>query len=374
MIIDNINKFRSDGVAKYQRGISCYAPFQSMHINKKGRIKPCPFSMQFPYGKDQIQWGLNKSLKECWDDAVYEDMRDEVSVGSLHKGYCNYCVEQCEQGKPPSSLDYDHVGGERSLNHEYPKEIELELSNKCNYMCDACSPWCSSEWAKQLGLEKDTHFHSIFDDKLYMEALVNDLRTFIHEVHRINFTGGEPFAQPAVYAILKMIEEENANVGLHFTTNGSVMNSAVKRMAKRPNTRFTVSLDSIDPIAYPTIRVNGILSKVMKNIDYLVETNKNTIGASFVVTKKNVLELPSILSWCNNKGIEFSYHILENMGFRDWENELKPMLSIEHEDKLYLKSLKKYLIDARDSITKNNDKELYDRNMFMYEQYIERLK
>jgi MoaA/NifB/PqqE/SkfB family radical SAM enzyme len=111
----------------------------------------------------------------------------------------------------------------------------------------------------------------------------------------------------------------------------------------------------------------------MKNIDYLVETNKNTVGASFVVTKKNVLELPSILSWCNNKGIRFSYHILENMGFRDWENELKP-ISVEHENKFYLTSLKQHLIDARDGITKHDDEYLYKRNMLMYNQYIERLK
>ena len=85
------------------------------------------------------------------------------------------------------------------------------------------------------------------------------------------------------------------------------------------------------------------------------------------------MELPSILSWCNEKKIRFSYHILENMGFRDWENELKP-ISVEHENKFYLSSLKQYLVDARDKITKHDDKEFYDRNMYMYDQYIERLK
>jgi len=372
-IAESIKKYRFDDLNDLEKKISCWAPFQAMHINKKGRIKPCPFSMQNNHVYSQIRWSPEKSLKQCWNDMVYEEMRDESISGSLHNQWCEYCIKQCEQNKPPSSLDYDYTGGELSLNHEYPKEIELELSNKCNYKCDACGPWCSSEWAKEMGLEKDTRFHSIFDDETNMKALVNDLRTFIHEVHRINFTGGEPFAQPPVYAILKMIEEENAKVGIHFTTNGSVMNGAVRRMAQRPNTSFTVSLDSIDPIVYPSIRVNGVLSEVMKNIDYLVETSKNRVGASFVITKKNVMELPSILSWCNEKGIKFSYHILENMGFRDWEKELKP-ISIEQENKIYLSSLKKYLIDSRDSITKNNDEELYDRNMFMYDRYIERLK
>jgi len=371
---DKINKYRREELPDLYKTVSCWAPFQAIHINKKGKIKPCPFSMQGANGfRDQVEWSPNKSIKECWNDITLDNIREKSETGFLHSSYCDYCLNQCYKDKPPSSLDYDHVGGEKSLYHEYPKEIELELSNKCNYMCDACSPWCSSEWVKKLGLENDTKFHSIFDDSVYSAAFVNDLRTFIHQVYRINFTGGEPFAQPIVYAILKMIEEEKADdVKIHFTTNGSVMNSAVKRMAQRKNTRFTVSLDSINPDTYPLIRVNGNLQNVIRNIDYLIETNDNTVGASFVLTKKNIMELPSIISWCNEKGIRFSYHILANMGYRD-QKEIDN-ISIENEEKDYLLSLKEWLIESRNNISKGKDRDLCDKNIGMYNQYIERLK
>jgi len=370
MIIDNINKFRNKSLKDYEKQIACYAPFQAMHVNKKGKIKPCPFSM--PFSKNlQEQWSPERSLKECWDGFMYEKMREDSISSTLDSDYCNYCVKQCEQNKPPSSLDFDWVGGRRDVNHEYPQDLELELSNTCNYMCEACSPWCSSQWTKKLGLESDQQFESIFDDPVYRDAFVADLKTFIHKIHRINFTGGEPFAQPAVYAILKMIEEEQSDVNIHFTTNGSVMNGAVKKMAKRPNTSFTVSLDSIDPETYPKIRVNGIYEEVMHNINYLLENCSGEIGASFVLTKSNINELPSILSWCNEKGIVFSYHILANMGGRNWKRDLEP-ISIESENKLYLSSLRKKLIASRNDIYVGG--KYYVSNMKMYDQYIERLK
>ena len=370
---DSIKKYRSDSLKDYEKLVACWAPFQAMHINKKGKIKPCPFSLQYPHNENQIQWSPDKSIKECWDAMVYQDMREKSEVGLLHETYCDYCLKQCKKDKPPSSLDYDHVGGERSLYHEYPKELELELSNKCNYMCDACSPWCSSQWAEKLGLKDDPRFKSNFDDPVWRDAFIEDLRSFIHKVHRINFTGGEPFAQRIVYDILNMIEEEKADdVKIHFTTNGSVMNAAVKRMAERKNTRFTISLDSINPETYPLIRVNGDLENVMNNIEYLLQTCHHTIGASFVLTKKNIMDLPKIVSWCNEKGILFSYHILENMGWRDWENELKP-ICVEVEEKKYLTSLKEMLIMEKANIA-FDDSEVCLKNIKMYEQYIERLK
>ena len=100
------------------------------------------------------------------------------------------------------------------------------------------------------------------------------------------------------------------------------------------------------------------------------------IGASFVLSKKNIKELPEILSWCNEKGIVFSYHILENMGYRDWEKEIKP-ICIEAEEKEYLTSLKNWLLENRSSIRSPrllSEYWLYKTNMKMYDQYIERLK
>lgn len=376
--LDVVNEYRaSQGLSDFEKQITCWAPFQAMHIDKKGNIRPCSFALSHGEIDNETvyapKWSPEKSLLECWNSEVFEEMRLESMSGNLKEGYCDYCIRSTNQEKPPSSLDYDWVGGARSIAHDTPREIELELSNTCNYMCSFCSPFCSSQHMERMGLQNDETFISVFDDPEIKKAFIEDLRSIIHNLHRLNFTGGEPFAQRVVFDILKMIDEEQPkNLSLHFTTNGSVMNGIVKKLAKRPNTRFTVSLDTLDPELYPELRVNGDFNNVMSNIETFL-TSGSQVGCSFVVSKKNVRELPRIVSWCNKKDIEFTYHMIEPMWWgKEYEDIINPM-KVELETKEYLDELKTYLKNSNIDIS-STDKELSHKNIRMFKQYIERIK
>lgn len=363
-----IKHFRN--IEDHEKTVSCWAPFQSLHINKHGWCRPCPFSFHDQKPTVQSILSINNSLLDIWNNDAMERMRDIHINGNVDTILCKYCNNSVKEGKPPSSLDFDWVGGKRNVNHKYPQEIELELSNKCNYMCFACSPWCSSKHMERMGLQNDPEYKSIFDNPKIIAAFVEDLRSIIHHVYRINFTGGEPFAQRPVYEILKMINEENPkDLNIHFTTNGSVMNGMVKKLAARPNTHFTISLDSINPKTYPLIRVNGELDNVISNIDTIQSLCTGIIGCSFVVQKDNVFELPKIVSWCNKKGIEFTYHLMVPMD----KNELGKLdsITVEIQPIDYLNKLREYLLSS-EIYTENND--LCKKNIRMYNQYIERLK
>jgi MoaA/NifB/PqqE/SkfB family radical SAM enzyme len=369
----DIRQFRNlGGMAEAEKIVSCYAPFQALHIDKKGWCRPCPFSFIYlPSGyKNLSNWSPTNKLLDIWNSDIIEKMRDNHIMGNIDSIACNYCAESCKEGKPPSSLDFDWVGGKRNINHAYPKELELELSNKCNYMCNACGPWCSSKHMEKLGLQNDSKYKSIFDDPEISKIFIEDLRSIIHHVYRINFTGGEPFAQRIVYDIIKMINEENPKeLHIHFTTNGSVMNGMVKKLAARPNTHFTISLDSIDPIKYPLIRVNGELDNVMSNINIIQSLCTGIIGCSFVIQRDNVYDLPKIVSWCNEKGIVFTYHILSEMGGLGW-TKLRRSIQVENKDNEYLKKLKEYLLLAK---IKTKDNLNSEKNIKMFKQYIKRL-
>lgn len=373
--VDVINKYRNPNVNSHDSKVSCWAPFQAMHINKRGNIRSCPFNkLADTFNHVSIPtWSPENTILDIWNSEPFELMRLESMQGSLHKDFCSYCIKQCKENKPPSSLDFDWVGGERSISHTYPREIELELSNKCNYMCSFCSPFCSSQHMERLGLQDKKEFQSVFDNEDFKAAFIEDLRSVIHHLHRINFTGGEPFAQRVVYDILKMIEEESPkDLIIHFTTNGSIMNGAVRRISKRPNTQFTISLDSLDPETYPILRVNGELQNVLNNIETYLESGSK-IGCSFVVSKKNVKELPNIVSWCNEKQIEFTYHIIEPMWHgKEHEDVIYPM-KVELETKEYLEELKTYLTTSAVYFNSQNE-ELSNKNIDMYKRYIERLK
>tara|TARA_B100001778_G_C18605266_1_gene639443 strand:- start:7498 stop:8679 length:1182 start_codon:yes stop_codon:yes gene_type:complete len=372
-----------------EKQITCYAPFTSMHINMYGVMRPCPFSFRARPHVNEPElweslpwWTPEHSLKDFFNGEEYENMRDTMIEGKL-TDVCSYCKNSIKEDKPPSSLDFDWVGGQRNINNITPKEIEVELSNSCNYMCLGCGPMHSTQYVKDMGVEKDSRYISKFDtNSEYYNKIIIDLKEIIHGLHRINFTGGEPFAQKIVYDILKMIEKEKPkDLKIHFTTNGSIMNGAVKRLAQKENTRFTISLDSINSKIYPVLRVNGNFKNVMNNIDYLLK-QKAELGCSFVISKYNVRELPDIVSWCNERFIEFSYHIISQMG-SGWDKIIP--ISVEFETQEYKKELKNYLQNKIDDITfikiedATETSEQYHKwlvqrkNLHMFKQYIERI-
>ena len=385
--LEIINSFRSEEIPEEEKKVSCWAPFQSMHINRNGDIKVCPFVMRQVWDLDDktpyknpptyTRWKKGSSLRKIWQtDQSLEDLRLDCMTGGLHE-WCRYCANQCEQNKPPSSLDYDWVGGDRDLNHPVPPEIELSLSNVCNYKCKFCAASHSSQHMKELPETEWWKYGSIFDNPEVLEAFIDDLRSIIHEVKRLNFTGGEPFAQPVVHRILKMVEEEDPkDLKIQFTTNGSIMNGFVRRFAQRPNTNFTISLDSVDPELYPTLRVNGNFENVMNNIDTLLDYGVAEVDASFVISTENVWTLPKIVEFCNRKGMYFSYHIISPMGGVTTWDDIKPY-AVEYQGKEYLNKLTNYLKNAiinTDFEHEGRKEWAIKNNMAMYNQYIERLK
>ena len=82
------------------KNIACWAPFQAIHINKRGNVRPTPFSD--PIGK----WSPDNKILDIWNSTLFEDIRDLHSIGRM-PSTCAYCSKSIDKGKPPSSLDYE---------------------------------------------------------------------------------------------------------------------------------------------------------------------------------------------------------------------------------------------------------------------------
>jgi hypothetical protein len=87
----------------------------------------------------------------------------------------------------------------------------------------------------------------------------------------------------------------------------------------------------------------------------------------------NVRELPNIISWCNEKQIEFSYHLIVPMMNEKKFRDIVYPQSVELQSKGYIQELKSYLGNAEIYMNKKNDY-LSNKNLTMFKQYIERLK
>ena len=98
----DIRQFRNlGGMTEAEKIVSCYAPFQSLHINKHGWCRPCPFSFH-DLRPSPAYWSINNSLLDIWNNDIIEKnsrrwtcMNKKSLIKFYHgeeKGFMHYVI------------------------------------------------------------------------------------------------------------------------------------------------------------------------------------------------------------------------------------------------------------------------------------------
>ena len=315
----------------------CHAPFTNINFEQNGNMTACCFNRVNVLGKYP-----ENSIRQAWTGKEAEDLREKIRENNLGGG-CNWCgmLLNSENYSGTKSIHFDEYAHRRNaidrlkekflgipFNY-YPKVFEFEIDNTCNLECVMCNGYYSSSIRKN-------------QDKLpplvspYDKDFVNQIREFIPHLTDMKFLGGEPFLIKIYYDIWDEIIALNPNIGVHITTNGTVLNTRIKDYLLKMKAGIIVSIDTINPQNYPIIRKNGDLSKVLNNIQELAKiTRKNQTYLSLAVCPmvNNWRDLPELLQYANDNA--FSIHF--NVVWKPWE------LSIRSLDARELKEIVAYL-------------------------------
>ena len=113
----------------------------------------------------------------------------------------------------------------------------LEITTECNLRCKLCNFWKNKDPRNKLRLSNKISF---------LKKAINWLEQ-IDNQHRNSFslilTGGEPFLYPKqVFKIAKMCKDNMINC--YINTNGSLINSNLKKILNSGLTVLTISIDS----------------------------------------------------------------------------------------------------------------------------------
>ncbi|MDF1662549.1 MAG: radical SAM protein, partial [Planctomycetota bacterium] len=113
----------------------------------------------------------------------------------------------------------------------FPREIQLEITNRCNLDCDMC-PRLSLLKVPEIDMSQET-FHKVLDSLVKPRA--------------ITLTGwGEPLMHGDFFNFVDEIHSRFPSCQLAFTTNGFLLNEAtVRKILLRPFTRVTFSLEEL---------------------------------------------------------------------------------------------------------------------------------
>src|SRR5690606_2392207 len=147
----------------------------------------------------------------------------------------------------------------------------------------------------------------------YDEAFVEQLEEFIPHLKELRFNGGEPFMIGIVFKIFEKVEKLNPNLKITIATNGTVFNGKVKEWLDKLNIHINLSLDSLTPDIYETIRVNAKFDRVMENFgiyhQYCKE-NKRTLCIMVNPMRNNWHEMPEFIRFVNKHNVNVWFNTI----------------------------------------------------------------
>lgn len=185
------------------------------------------------------------------------------------------------------------------MSRKYPEKIYLETTTRCNLRCPMCVKFAPGSRIEEMDL-----------DPAAFERLI----PVLPHVRRLILNGiGEPLLHPQLDAFI-------ARARAHLPTDGSIAlqsngvlidRERAERLLHAGLDTICLSLDSLaEPTPFPGPATEHSITAVTRAIDH-VNRVRGTINPSFrtgletVVSLENFRELPDIVQWAGDKGVDF---------------------------------------------------------------------
>ncbi len=268
----------------------CPVPFTTLILNPTGIVGSCrELGSQHQIGNIKEQ-----TISEIWNGKIIQSWRNEFLTGKIRTCKKNIQHKSCNR-LPDKKLLLKYV--ELSKIQTGPiKALSPDFNSKCNLKCAFCHIWQGPnglyDYLEDFWHEAKIH---IFSNLAYMEPLA-----------------GEPFIQKDFYKIIDIMEQVNPTCIWKMTTNGNWnFTPFIKEKLDKINIDIiSVSLDSIRPNSYKTIR-SGDLEKTLKNIDDLIiyrnqRASNNRpfeLQINATIQRENWDQIPELINFCKNKGV-----------------------------------------------------------------------
>jgi hypothetical protein len=283
------------------RGTFCHAPSLNLNFEQNGNVTACCYNRRHVLGS----WP-SESIDAIWKGEKARELRAALAEGDLSKG-CDICLDQFEAGNYQGmrSRHFDGYslrrkpGARPKRVPEFPRILEFELSNACNLECEMCNGYFSS--AIRSRREKLPPLTRRYDRRF-----VEELGRYLPHVEWARFLGGEPFLNPLYFEIWELLAEVNPRAHVAITTNGTILSERVKRVVRRSKPDIIVSIDSLEPAAYESIRKGADFARVRANLEWFMQASRENGRQMSVVAcpmRSNWRDLPRLVAFCSFQGL-----------------------------------------------------------------------
>ncbi|MCK5883674.1 MAG: SPASM domain-containing protein [Bacteriovoracaceae bacterium] len=261
----------------------CIAPFSTLTVNPDGTVCCCRQK-----GSDFIIGDLKKqTIDEIWNGEYLQKWRKEFLDGApvickkeVDEVRCNLCHDSIQM-LPEISLN-------RVVNTPILK-FGANFNGQCNVRCQMCHIWkMPNGFYDQIG------FWDIARKEIFPSMLEIDLYA------------GEPFIQKDTYKLMEEVSSLNPNCLWTISTNLNwTLSSYVKEKLDLISIKnIIVSIDSLVPSCYESIRNGSSFDLVMKTFHDLIEYGEDRVRRGLspvnltiinVIQRENARELEDLV-------------------------------------------------------------------------------
>jgi MoaA/NifB/PqqE/SkfB family radical SAM enzyme len=281
-------------------GPACAAPFSSLYLDQRGNVRVCCVNSAHPLGNVG-----NERLSAMWAGEKISQLRSALQSHDYSLG-CRLC-------RPPTGMRLHPTAPARSFDvyagatpGDWPRQLELALSNSCNLECEMCfGELSSSIRSNREGLDP---LPAVYGDEFF-----EDLDPFLPHVERINFIGGEPFLSREAWRLWQRLDELGLYPQCHVTTNATIRNRRVDWVLDRFPVSFTVSIDGATADSYERIRRGAVFAEVLENLDHFRSVAARTgsgLSLAFCLSSATWRELPEMLMFGDVRGLDVGVNLV----------------------------------------------------------------
>jgi radical SAM protein with 4Fe4S-binding SPASM domain len=177
---------------------------------------------------------------------------------------------------------------------EGPFYIQWHITNFCNLRCRHC-------YQDDFSRQSDLDWPGL---KKISDNLLSALKAW-GRTACIHLTGGEPLLKPELFLLCDYLDRQPAIEELGIITNGLPIHpEMVRRLSAVPKLKkIKVSLDGSDAQIHESIRPQWTFEKVVRALSLLKKEERFEIILMFTAMKRNYRDLSSLLTLCQNLGL-----------------------------------------------------------------------
>jgi MoaA/NifB/PqqE/SkfB family radical SAM enzyme len=316
----------------------CIQPFVNVTVDNRGAYSMC---CETVLNKRNNQ---HHGVKQFFNSDQVMNVRKQLLAGNKILD-CKNCQLSEQQNKNSHRIEYNniyHIKNNQSHEYyenavkklrakelEFPRHVELHISNLCNLKCLTCGEETSSQFHaenKKLGISQ-------YPSGDFTRHVVDSMETLKSAIHpgliTLNMRGGETLMVPELKENLANVPKDIAqNITLKIETNGTQTPDDKWLSIFKKFKKLVVNI-SVD--AYKSdnhyVRYPSSWEKIEQTIAWFEKHNyKFTINT--VVSNINILILDKLLKWIQDNGYRNYCYVLSTPKYYAPTNLPKRMLQM----------------------------------------------